>query len=144
MGEELGIKTGEYWAYRPGTTHPPQRALILNPGFHYDAGIRIRLVDDSAVTELWTTRAKLPCKWAEVELYLQEHPDVPRNYPPAPEPSEQPDPSDYRMAFTANELRLIIHDEVTNALSTLADHLPIGDGVRRGTARPDLPGLHRG
>jgi excisionase family DNA binding protein len=48
-----------------------------------------------------------------VELYLQEHPDVPREYPPAPEP---PEPTDITLAFTANELRAIIHDEVTNAL----------------------------
>jgi hypothetical protein len=113
MGGELGIKTGEYWAYRPGTTHPLQRALILNPGHHYDAQIRIRLIDDPAVPELWVRRAKLPCKWQSVEVYLMEHPDVPRDYPPTPEPTEPPDVT---LAFTANELRAIIHDEVTKAL----------------------------
>lgn len=92
------------------------RALILNPGFHYESGIRIRLVDDPGVVELWTSRAKLPCKWAELEVYLQEHPDVPREYPPAPEPTTQPDADARQMAFTANELRSIIHDEIVNAL----------------------------
>lgn len=111
-GGELGIKTGEYWAYRQGTTHTLQRALILNPGTHYDSNIRIRLVDDAAVTELWTRRAKLPCKWAEVELYLLAHPDVPQSYAQTPGPPDPVDP----IAFSANELRAIIHDEVTNAL----------------------------
>ncbi|WP_160299664.1 hypothetical protein [Microbacterium azadirachtae] len=115
QGGELGIKTGEYWAFRQGTIHPLQRALILNPGFHYDAYIRIRLIDDPTVPELWVRRAQLPCKWAEVELYLRDHPDVPRHMP-TPEPSEQPDPGAFRMAFTANELRSIIHDEIHNAL----------------------------
>lgn len=115
QGGELGIKTGEYWAFRRGTSHPLQRALILNPGFHYDAYIRIRLIDDPVVPEIWARRAQLPCKWAEVELYLRDHPDVPR-YMPTPEPPEQPDPGAYRMAFTANELRAIIHDEIHNAL----------------------------
>jgi len=115
MGGELGIRTGERWAYRPGTTHPLQQALILSPGQHYNADIRIRLLDDPAVTEIWTTRAKLPCKWAEVEIYLRDHPDVPRGYPPTPEPPDLPDAADQQMAFTANELRAIIHDEVVNA-----------------------------
>lgn len=110
------MRTGEFWAYRQGTTHPLQRALILNPGFHADAGVRVRLVDDPAITELWTARTNLPCLWASVELYLQEHPDVPRLYPPTPEPDEQPDAGAYRMAFTANELRAIIHDEIQHAL----------------------------
>lgn len=112
MGGELGIQTGEYWAFRPGTTRPLERALILNPGLHYESNIRIRLVDDPAVAELWTTRAKLPCKWSRLEVYLAEHPDVPRGYPKPPEPAEKPDPGAVRMAFTANELRRIIHDEV--------------------------------
>lgn len=114
-GGELGLRTGEYWAYRQGTVHPLQRALILNPGHFYEDGIRVRLVDDPGVTEVWTNRAKLPCKWADVEDYLLEHPHVPREYPAAPEPHER-DSAAYRMAFAANELRSIIHDEIANAL----------------------------
>lgn len=116
MGGELGIQTGEYWAFRPGATLPLQRALILNPGVRYESSIRIRLIDDPAVVELWTTRAKLPCKWNDLETYLEAHPDVPRGYPQAPEPPELPDPGAVRMAFTANELRSIIHDELALAL----------------------------
>lgn len=115
VGREHGIRTGEYWAYRPGTTRPLERVLILNPGLHYDASIRVRLVDDPTVVELWTSRAKLPCKWSELDDYLLAHPDVPRGHPEPPEPSEQPDAAAVRMAFTANELRAIVHDEVANA-----------------------------
>lgn len=114
-GGELGIKAGEYWAYRQGTTHPLQRALIRRPGHFYEDGIRVRLVDDPAVTELWTNRAKLPCRWADVDEYLLSHPDVPRDYPEPPGPGDW-DAGAYRMAFTANELRSIIHDELANAL----------------------------
>ncbi|MBT2484641.1 MULTISPECIES: hypothetical protein [unclassified Microbacterium] len=118
IGGELGIQTGEYWAFRPGTALPLQRALILNPGLHYEASIRIRLIDDPAVVELWTTRAKLPCKWVDLEEYLRSHPDVPRGYPQTPEPPAQPDPGAVRLAFTANELRSIVHDEVIHALGS--------------------------
>lgn len=118
MGGELGIQTGEHWAFRAGTALPLQRALILNPGLYYEASIRIRLIDDPAVVELWTTRAKLPCKWKDLDEYLETHPDVPRGYPQTPEPPEQPDPGAVRMAFTANELRSIIHDELVNALGS--------------------------
>lgn len=118
MGGELGIQTGEHWAFRAGTALPLQRALILNPGLYYEASIRIRLIDDPAVVELWTTRATLPCKWRELDDYLETHPDVPRGYPQTPAPLEQPDPGAVRIAFTANELRSIIHDEVVNALGS--------------------------
>ncbi len=154
MGGELGIQTGEYWAYRPGTTLPPVRALILNPGQHYDANIRIRLVDDPAVVELWTTRAKLPCKWSQLEIYLLEHPDVPRAYPPTPEPGEQPDPGAVRMAFTANELRSIIHDEVVNALGAQKIAYTLQEAatatgvsttlIRAAVRRHDLPASYAG
>ena len=77
-GGELGIRAGEYWAYRQGTTHPLQRALVLKPGHFYEDSIRIRLIDDPTVAELWTYRAKLPGKWADVDGYLLAHPDVPR------------------------------------------------------------------
>lgn len=113
-GGELGIKTGEYWAYRQGVTHPLQRALILNPGQHSAADVRIRLVDDHAVTELWSTRQKLVCKWSSVEIYLLDHPDVPQTYGPTPAPT--PPPEGTALAFNANELRAIIHDEIVKAL----------------------------
>ncbi|MBN8423246.1 hypothetical protein JF531_01775 [Microbacterium esteraromaticum] len=115
FGGELGIRSGEIWAYRQRTTHPLQRAFILNPGHSYDASIRIRLIDNRDVAELWTARAKLPCKWAYVEDYLLKHPDVPREYPPPSEPEDR-DMASYRMSFSANELRAVIHDEVSKAL----------------------------
>lgn len=62
-----------------------------------------------------SAQAKLPCKWAHLEVYLHEHTDVPRAHPSTPEPSGQPDPGAVRIAFTPNELRSV-HDEVTNAL----------------------------
>lgn len=154
IGREHGIRTGEYWAFRPGTTRPLERALILNPGLHYDANIRIRLVDDPAVVERWSTRAKLPCKWSDLEDYLQAHPDVPRGHPEPPEPSEQPDPGAVRMAFTANELRAIIHDEVVNAIGAQKVAYSLGEAataagvstsaIRAAVKRHDLVAVYVG
>lgn len=109
-GGELGIRKGEYWAFRPGTTRPWIRALILDPGARYESSIRIRL-DDQDVTELWTRRAKLPCRWADLDRYLIDHPEERRDRAAIPEPRD-----DGASAINAQELRSLIHDEVAAAL----------------------------
>ncbi|MEH3088722.1 MAG: hypothetical protein PGN24_03670 [Microbacterium arborescens] len=109
MGGELGIKAGEHWAYREHTRHPLAHVVVLNPGRNYYDVIRVRYVDDPAHRELETRRIKLPCKWDDLDAYLDAHPEVPRaGEVAAIEP--------IHIVHTTNELRAIIHEEVRNAL----------------------------
>ncbi|CAI9386098.1 hypothetical protein [Microbacterium sp. T2.11-28] len=108
-GHGLGIQAQEYWAYRRNQSHPLQRVLIIDPGRHYDAEIRIRFPDSPALHEFYTRRSKLPCKWEDREAYLEAHPEVPRG----DEVATPVEP--VHIVHTTNELRAIIHEEVRNA-----------------------------
>jgi hypothetical protein len=109
MGGELGIKAGEHWAFRESTRLPLARATIINPGRNYYDEIWVRMADDPAHRELATRRAKLPCKWDDLDDYLDSHPETPRSGQVA---AVEP----VHIVHTTNELRAIIHEEITNAL----------------------------
>ncbi len=109
IGGELGIRAGEYWAFRRTKHLPLVRAQVLHPGRNYYDQIRIRLVDEPAQHELTVFRNKLPCKWEDLDQYLEAHPDVPRG-------AEVVAAAPVHIVHTTNELREIIHDEIRNAL----------------------------
>ncbi len=86
----LGIKAGEVWAFQRGTTHPLIPVTIIDPGSHYYAPIVIE--PRYAWGKRWrqsVARAKLPCKWDQVDEYVRAHPakrlEIERG--PLPEPS---------------------------------------------------------
>jgi len=109
-GGELGIRAGEIWAYRAGQRTPLQPVKIIDPGRHYDAAIRIRLVDDPAHREEWVRRVKLPCQWHEAGAWLDVHPEAwPGEYV---EPLPQPAAAD-KITITVAALRRIVREELT-------------------------------
>lgn len=108
-GGGLGIRAGEIWAYRAGQRTPLQPAKIIDPGEHYDASIRIRLVDDPGHAEKWVTRVKLPCQWHEAGAWLDQHPEAwPIEYA---EPLPQPAAVD-RVTITVAALRRVVRQEI--------------------------------
>lgn len=114
VGGELGIRAHEWWAYRRGTTHPLEKVLVIDPGRHYYDDIRVRLADDDSVHhEFEVKRAKLPCKWEDLDAYLEAHPEVPRGDQVAT--TVEP----VQIVHTTNELRNIIHEEIQNALGVM-------------------------
>lgn len=111
MGGELGIRAHEWWAYFKGTTHPAEKVLIIDPGRHYYSSIRVRYEGTSTFHEFETTRSHLPCKWEDLDEYLEAHPERPRQG----EVATTAEP--VHIVHTTNELRHIIHEEVANALT---------------------------
>lgn len=95
---ELGIKAGEIWAFQRGTTQPLIPVTIVDPGTHYYAPIVIE--PRYASGRRWrqtVLRAKLPCKWDQVEEYVRLHPakrlEIERGSLPEPSPDQPPGPS---------------------------------------------------
>ena len=96
---ELGIKAGEIWAYQRGTTHPLIPVTVIDPRTHYYAPIVIE--PRYAWGRRWRQsilRAKLPCRWDQVEEYVKLHPakrlEIERGPlpEPAPDDSHKPEP----------------------------------------------------
>lgn len=109
----LGIRAGEMWAYRGGAGQPLRPVTVVTPGAHYDALIRIRLLDDPAQETLWVRRAKLPCKWEDRDAWIGAHPQsqVPD------EPPTEPDPAPDEVTVSIDALRKVIHEEIRAAMS---------------------------
>jgi hypothetical protein len=113
MGGGLGIKTGEYWAYRHGKRHALQRALVLDPGTFYEDDIAVRLVDEPNTTDIVTRRPKLPCKWEDKDTYIARHPEIPREMPPVKKAEAPEEDSTW---VRTKLVRSIIHEEVSDAV----------------------------
>jgi hypothetical protein len=156
IGGELGIRKGDVWAFRERKSFPLVAAQIINQPAHYDSSITIRLVQDLPRGLINTRRYKLPCKWADVEEYLEAHPDVPRELPrPDPNrivPDHEFDPIDVAavdlFSIGQSALRRIIREELDRSVAVPRISLNYDDaakavGVSRSTlkmavARGDL------
>lgn len=120
MRRILAVKRGDVWAYKETRARGPLVPVrILDPGTHYDAEIRVRRLDDSAASEFWTRRVRLPCRWDDVESYLDGHPEIVRA-----EAIQDAEATDTLYRATADELfgigkralRQIVRDELHRAL----------------------------
>lgn len=107
----LGIRTGDTWAYFGGAGQPLRPALIVKPGAHYDALIRIRLLDDPEQRAPWVPRRKLPCLWEDRHEWLEAHPE--HQVPDAPAPEPEPD----QVTLSVDALRRVIREEIHAAMS---------------------------
>jgi predicted DNA-binding transcriptional regulator AlpA len=115
---ELGVKRGQHWADRAGSRFPLVRCIVLKPGEHYYAPILIRpLEGDEAGEERWVRRVKIPCKWEDVDAYLETHPDVPREFV-APHRSEPDDSAvvEAPLPIGVAAMRKIVREEIRDAL----------------------------
>lgn len=114
MGQTLlGIRTGDTWAYLGGAGQPLRPAVIVKPGAHYDALIRIRLLDDPEQGAPWVPRRKLPCRWEDRHEWLEEHPE--HQVPDAPE--LEPEPAPDQITVSVDALRRVIREEIHAAMS---------------------------
>jgi len=120
----LGIKAGEIWAFRESTTLPLQRALIVDPGTHYDAHILSQLIDRPSKPHRSGRRSKYPCKWEDLEDYLARHPEAaPR------QPLKNP-----QQAATPYDLNLRDVEFFAVTLPPVAPHPPIAYSVEAAAA----------
>jgi hypothetical protein len=119
MPTPLGIRTGEVWAYKRRLTGPLVPARILKPGAHYEAAIYIIILEGpESGTSLWTKRARLPCKWADREAWLDARPDFASELPPEPAEVEEFDPpADMLFGMGEVALRRIVRDELQAVLN---------------------------
>lgn len=107
----LGIRTGDTWAYLGGAGQPLRPAIIVKPGAHYNALIRVRLLDDPAQSAPWVPRRKLPCLWEDRHEWLEAHPE--HQVPGAPAPEPAPD----QVTVSVDALRRVIREEIKAAMS---------------------------
>ena len=158
-GHGLAIKKGDTWAFREFPRLPLVPAHIVNQPPHYEASITIRLVNSPERGLMSVRRVKLPCRWEEVETYLDGHPDIPRDYPAA---EIQPIANDVREPIDAaaddlfslgeTALRRIIRDELLRIVGTPKLALDYKDAsaatgysataLRMAVARGDLNASH--
>jgi hypothetical protein len=158
-GHGLAIKKGDTWAFRESARLPLVAAHIVNQPPHYEASITIRLVDSPERGLMSVRRVKLPCRWDDVDKYLDSHPDIPRELPRA-EP--QLASNDVRVPidaaaedlFSLGELTLrrIIRDELVRVVGTPRLALSYQDAsaatgysasvLRMAVARGDLNASH--
>lgn len=110
----LGIRTGDTWAFLGGAGQPLRPAVIIKPGAHYDALIRIRLLDDPEHHAPWVPRRKLPCLWEDRLEWLVAHPQ----HKVPDEPPFEPDPDPDQITISVDALRRVIREEVQAAVSS--------------------------
>ena len=124
-GRGLAIKKGDIWAFREKERFPLVAVQIVNQPARYEHPITIRLVDAPERGLISVLRAKLPCRWDDVEAYLKTHRDVPRSFP-ITEPRPTPDSIHDGLADAAKDLfsmgeqtlRRIIREELVRVVGT--------------------------
>jgi len=122
----LGIRAGEKWAYRGGSSQPLLPALVLKAGAHYEALIRIRLLDDPEQTAMWVRRAKMPCLWDDRHEWLEAHPQ----HRVSEDPEFLPEPAPDEVTVSVDALRRVIRDEIHAAMSPPPVSYSLTDAAR--------------
>ncbi|SIN92093.1 hypothetical protein SAMN05443544_1873 [Agromyces cerinus subsp. cerinus] len=147
MGGPLGIKAGEYWAYRHRSKWPLFRAFVVDPGPHYDAMIKIMVHDGPARGSYAVRRAKLPCKWDDLPAYLETHPEIPRDleatFPPDLDRHE-PNPELEVFLLQEELIRRVVRAEMergpayTTKLAFTVAEAAAATGYSQGTIRGEI------
>lgn len=119
MPRESAVRRGDVWAYKVTLRGPLVPARIVIPPAHYAADIRIRRLDDPAEPEVSVRRTRLPCRWADVETYLDQHPELVRDNTPLDldeAESKFRDAADELLGMGAAALRKIIRAELERTM----------------------------